>query len=77
MSPERYAIAQPLADISLKHMEDANPVLFKGFKQFLGNADIAYRASQFYEDTMSEYVSDESRMTRYVSNKTSGHGEFE
>ena len=77
ISPERYAIAQPLAHISLEYIEDATPVSFKVFRQFLGNADIAYRASQFYEDTMSEYVSDESWMTRYVSHKTSGHGEFE
>ena len=73
IGPEHYAIAQPLADISPKHIGDATPVLFKILRQFLDNADIAYRALQFYEDLMSEYVSDESRMTRYVSNKTLGH----
>ena len=75
IGPEHYAIAQPLADKSPEHIGDTTPVLTKVVRQFFDNADIAYRAWQFYEDLVSEYVFDETRMTRYVSNKTFGHGD--
>lgn len=69
IDPEHCAIAQPPADIDLEHIEDATLVLFKVIRKFFDNADIAYRSWWFYEDLVSEYVSDENWMTRNASDK--------